>query len=133
MRITIRFQDGAIEEFDTNTLTTDSALGRKNALTDLRVILENGLWVEASWYRVVGSEGADMPLAQRSAGAGSTSCPRMRWHWSARSNSMGASNGCVSGQTSATWLGSTRRPISSTTPTSRQDPWRDGRYGCTTT
>lgn len=68
MRITVRFQDGAIEEFDTNTLTTDSALGRMNALTDLRVVLEDGLWVEASWYRVVGSEGADMPLAQRSAG-----------------------------------------------------------------
>ena len=68
MRITVRFQDGAIEEFDTNTLTTDSALGRTNALTDLRVTLDDGLWVEASWYRVVGSEGADMPLAQRSAG-----------------------------------------------------------------
>lgn len=35
MRITVRFQDGAIEEFDTNTLTTDSVLGRTNALTDL--------------------------------------------------------------------------------------------------
>ena len=68
MRITVRFQDGAIEEFDTNTLTTDSALGRANALTDLRVTLGDGLWVEASWYRVVGSEGADMPLAQRLAG-----------------------------------------------------------------
>ena len=68
MRITARFQDGAIEEFDTNTLTTDSALGRTNALTDLRVTLGEGLWVEASWYRVVGSEGADMPLAQRLAG-----------------------------------------------------------------
>jgi hypothetical protein len=68
MRITVRFQDGAIEEFDTNTLTTDSALGRTNALTDLRVTLDDGLWVEASWYRVVGSEGTDMPLAQRSAG-----------------------------------------------------------------
>ena len=68
MRITARFQDGAIEEFDTNTLTTDSALGRTNALTDLRVVLEDGLWVEASWYRVMGSEGSDMPLAQRSAG-----------------------------------------------------------------
>ena len=68
MRITVRFQDGAIEEFDTNTLTTDSALGRANALTDLRVTLGDGLWVEASWYRVVGSEGSDMPLAQRSAG-----------------------------------------------------------------
>ena len=68
MRITVRFQDGAIEEFDTNTLTTDSALGRTNALTDLRIVLDDGLWVEASWYRVVSSEGADMPLAQRSAG-----------------------------------------------------------------
>ena len=68
MRITVRFQDGAIEEFDTNTLTTDSALGRANALTDLRIVLDGGLWVEASWYRVMGSEGADMPLAQRSAG-----------------------------------------------------------------
>jgi len=68
MRITARFQDGTVEEFDTNTLTTDSALGRTNALTDLRVTLGDGLWVEASWYRVVGSEGTDMPLAQRSAG-----------------------------------------------------------------
>ena len=68
MRITVRFQDGAIEEFDTNTLTTDSALGRTNALTDLRVVLDAGLWVEASWYRVVSSEDAEMPLAQRSVG-----------------------------------------------------------------
>ena len=68
MRITVRFQDGTIEEFDTNTLTTDSALGRTNALTDLRVVLDDGLWVEASWYRVVSSEESDMPLAQRSAG-----------------------------------------------------------------
>ncbi|MDO4429186.1 MAG: hypothetical protein Q4B91_06800 [Atopobiaceae bacterium] len=68
MRITVRFQDGSIEEFDTNTLTTDSALGRTNALTDLRIILNDGLWVEASWYRVASSEGTDMPLAQRSAG-----------------------------------------------------------------
>jgi hypothetical protein len=68
MRITVRFQDGAIEEFDTNTLTTDSALGRTNALTDLRLVLHDGLWIEASWYRVVSSEGSEMPLAQRSAG-----------------------------------------------------------------
>ena len=68
MRITVRFQDKAIEEFDTNTLTTDSALGRTNALTDLRITLDDGLWVEASWYRVTSSEGTDMPLAQRSAG-----------------------------------------------------------------
>ena len=68
MRITARFQDGTIEEFDTNTLTTDSALGRTNVLTDLRIVLEDGLWVEASWYRAMSSEGTDMPLAQRSAG-----------------------------------------------------------------
>lgn len=68
MRITVRFQDGAIEEFDTNTLTTDSALGRTNALTDLRVVFDDGLWVEASWYRVASSENTDMPLAQRAAG-----------------------------------------------------------------
>ena len=68
MRITVRFHDGAIEEFNTNALTIDSALGRTNALTDLRVILQNGLWVEASWYRVVCSEGTEMPLAQRSSG-----------------------------------------------------------------
>lgn len=68
MRITVRFHDGAIEVFDTNTLTTGSALGRTNALTDLRIVLDGGLWVETSWYRVMSSEGADMPLDQRSAG-----------------------------------------------------------------
>ena len=45
MRITVRFMDGAVEEFDTNALTTDSTLGRTNALTDLRVTLGDGLWV----------------------------------------------------------------------------------------
>jgi hypothetical protein len=68
MRITVRFQDGAIEEFDTNTLTTDSALGRTNVLTDLRIVFNSGLWVEASWYRAVSSDSPDVPLAQRSAG-----------------------------------------------------------------
>lgn len=48
MRITVRFMDGEIEEFDTNALTTDSALGRANALTDLRVKLGDDLWAEAS-------------------------------------------------------------------------------------
>lgn len=57
-----------IEEFDTNTLTTDSAHGRTNALTNLRVVLADELWVEASWYQAVSSEGFDMHLAQRSAG-----------------------------------------------------------------
>lgn len=69
MRITVRFADGAVEEFDTNTLTTDSALGRSNALTDLRVVLEGGLWVEASWYRMARDAGdGRLPLAQRSPG-----------------------------------------------------------------
>lgn len=68
MGITVRFHNGAIEVFDTNTLTTDSALGRTNALKELRIVLDGGLWIESSWYRVTSSEGADMPLAQRSAG-----------------------------------------------------------------
>ena len=68
MRITVRFHDGGIKVFDTKTLATGSVLGRTNALTDLRIVLDGGLWVEASWYRVTSSEGADMPLAQRSAG-----------------------------------------------------------------
>lgn len=48
--------------------STDSALGRTNALTNLRIVVGGGLWVEASWYRVVSAEGAEMPMAQRSAG-----------------------------------------------------------------
>lgn len=47
---------------------TNSALGRTNALTNLRIVLDGGLWIEASWYRVTSLEGAGMPLAQRSAG-----------------------------------------------------------------
>ena len=69
MRITVSFKDGALEEFDTGALTTESAFGRTNALTDLRVTIQGGLWVEASWYRVPqGGEDAQMPLAQRSPG-----------------------------------------------------------------
>lgn len=69
MRITVRFVDGSVEEFDTNSLTTESALGRANALTDLRVVLSDGPWVEASWYRVAqGADDGRMPLAQRSPG-----------------------------------------------------------------
>lgn len=47
---------------------TNSALGRTNALTNLRIVLDGGLWIEASWYRVTSLEGAGMPLAHRSAG-----------------------------------------------------------------
>lgn len=70
MRITVRFMDGAVEEFDTNALTTDSALGHTNALTDLRVTLGNGLWVEASWYRVpqANEDAGEAPLARRTLG-----------------------------------------------------------------
>ena len=69
MKLTVRFMDGSVEVFDTDALTTESALGRTNALTDLRVTLDEGLWVEASWYRLVqGTDDSRMPLAQRSAG-----------------------------------------------------------------
>ena len=70
MRITVLFVDGSVEEFDTNALTTDSALGRTNALTDLHVTLDDGLWVEASWYRVpqAGEDASEAPLARRTLG-----------------------------------------------------------------
>ncbi|MBR3328756.1 MAG: hypothetical protein IKG69_05990 [Atopobiaceae bacterium] len=70
MRITVRYLDGSVESFDTNALTTTSPLGRGNALTDLRVMLGEGLWVEASWYRAPQEQNdrAGLPLAQRSAG-----------------------------------------------------------------
>lgn len=68
MRITVCFEDWTVEEFDTNALTTDSALERPNALTDLRVTVVDGLWVEASWYRMTADPNECMPLAQRSGG-----------------------------------------------------------------
>ena len=70
MRLTVRYVDGSVESFDTNALTSTSPLGRGNALTDLRVALDDGLWVEASWYRVPQAQGDDrrVPLAQRTAG-----------------------------------------------------------------
>lgn len=70
MRITVRFMDGAVEEFDTNALTTDSTLGRTNALTDLRVTLGDGLWVEASWYWVpqADEDAGEAPLVHRTLG-----------------------------------------------------------------
>lgn len=66
MRVTVRYEDGSVEEFDTNALTTDSALGRQNAVTDMHVSLGDGLWVDASWYRVP----TDTPggVAERQAG-----------------------------------------------------------------
>ena len=70
MRLTVRYVDGSVESFDTNALTSTSPLGRGNALTDLRVTLDDGLWVEASWYRVpqAQGDGGGMPLAQRTGG-----------------------------------------------------------------
>lgn len=70
MRLTVRYMDGSVESFDTNALTTTSPLGRDNALTDLRVALDDGLWMEASWYRAPHAQGDDggMSLAQRTAG-----------------------------------------------------------------
>ncbi len=69
MKLTVRFLDGSAETFDTDALTTESALGRTNALTDLRVTLGDGLWVDASWYRMTQAPDDErMPLAQRSAG-----------------------------------------------------------------
>ena len=43
MKLTVRYLDGTLELFDTDVLTTESALGRTNALTDLRLTLEDGL------------------------------------------------------------------------------------------
>lgn len=52
MRVTVRYEDGSIEEFDTSTLTTESALGRPNALTDIHITIGDGVWADLSWYRV---------------------------------------------------------------------------------
>ena len=69
MKLAVRFLDGTLELFDTDALTTESALGRTNVLTDLRVTLEDGLWVEASWYRIPPAvDDGHMPLAQRTVG-----------------------------------------------------------------
>ena len=53
-----------------NLLTTDSALGHTNALTDLRVTLGDDLWVKASWYRVpqANEDAGEAPLARRTLG-----------------------------------------------------------------
>ena len=52
MRVTVRYEDGSVEEFDTSTLTTESALGRPNALTDIHITIGDGVWADVSWYRV---------------------------------------------------------------------------------
>lgn len=52
MRVTVRYEDGSVEEFDTSTLTTESALGRPNALTDIHITVGDGVWADVSWYRV---------------------------------------------------------------------------------
>lgn len=63
MRLTIWFEDGGIEEFDTSMLTTSAALGSSNVLSDLKIkILENkGMWAELSWYESRGHTVEDMP------------------------------------------------------------------------
>lgn len=52
MMMTVRYVDGSVEEFDTGTLTTEGALGRPNAFTDIHVTIGDGVWAAVSWYRV---------------------------------------------------------------------------------
>ena len=52
MRVTVRYEDGSVEEFDAGTLTTESALGRPNALTDMHITIGDGVWADVSWYRM---------------------------------------------------------------------------------
>jgi len=52
MRMTVRYEDGSVEEFDTGALTTEGALGRPNALTDLHLTVGDGVWATVSWYQV---------------------------------------------------------------------------------
>ena len=52
MRVTVRYEDGSVEEFDAGTLTTESALGRPNALTDIHITVGDGVWADVSWYRM---------------------------------------------------------------------------------
>jgi hypothetical protein len=70
MKVTVHYEDGSVETFDTNALTTTSPLGMGNALTDFRVAMDDGLWIEVSWYRVPQgpTEDGALPLAQRSPG-----------------------------------------------------------------
>ena len=70
MKVTVHYEGGSVETFDTNALTTTSPLGMGNALTDFRVAMGDGLWVEVSWYRVPQgpTEDGALPLAQRSPG-----------------------------------------------------------------
>ena len=70
MKVTVHYEDGSVETFDTNALTTTSPLGMGNALTDFRVAMDGGLRVEVSWYRVPQGPTEDdaLPLAQRSPG-----------------------------------------------------------------
>ena len=52
MMMTVRYEDGTVEEFDTGSLTTEGALGRPNAFTDVHVTIGDGVWAAVSWYRV---------------------------------------------------------------------------------
>lgn len=66
MRVTVHYEDGSVEEFDTSTLTTESALGRPNALTDIHITIGDGVWANVSWYRVPTGRASD--LADRMPG-----------------------------------------------------------------
>ena len=66
MTVTVRYEDGSVEVFDTGTLTTDGALGRPNALTDIQISIGDGVWADVSWYRV--PNGMPGNLASRQPG-----------------------------------------------------------------
>ncbi|KUH59334.1 hypothetical protein HF885_09835 [Olsenella umbonata] len=70
MRITVWYEDGGLEEFDTTALTTAGALGAPDAMTDVavRLVEGDGMWAELSWYDSACSGGGDEQLAPRRAG-----------------------------------------------------------------
>lgn len=70
MRITVWYEGGGLEEFDTTSLTTAGALGTPDAMTDVAVSVTegDGMWAELSWYDSEAGEGAGEGLAPRRAG-----------------------------------------------------------------
>ena len=70
MRITVWYEDGSLEEFDTTALTTAGALGAPDAMTDVavRLVEGDGMWAELSWYDSASIGGGDEQLAPRRAG-----------------------------------------------------------------
>lgn len=66
MRMTVRYEDGSVEELDTNTHTTEGALGRLNAFTDIHITIGDGVWADFRWYRVPTNRADD--LADRMPG-----------------------------------------------------------------